>query len=432
MGRDRGRIERRILYRSLPSQKLFHRAKERFKGYSGPIGSGKSVALCQEAVRMTYLNPGRVGLLGAPTYRMLADATARSLKEILAANALPFEWHQSEATVTLTDTGSKILLRSLHEADSLRGTNLAWFGVDELTYCDESAWVRLEGRLRDPKASALSGFAVWTPKAHDWVFGRFVSDESGQYRTIFAKPRENVHLLAAVPDFYERLKKSYDEQFYRQEVLGEYIAAATSRVYHCFDRKVHVSKIERRPDLPLLWALDFNVDPMCSVVAQVDGDRVMVLGEIVLRRASTLQACEKFRERFLPHHRGVTVYGDASGSRMQTTGASDYQMVRDYFSRNQWGPFQYKIPRSNPAVRDRVALVNSRLMDATGDVRLKVNEGCPELVRDLEEVSYAEESSAIDKDRDKNRTHLSDALGYLLWEEFGPKPRVGEQNRPLL
>ncbi len=118
-GRDRGRIERRILYRSLPSQKLFHRAKERFKGYSGPIGSGKSVALCQEAIRLGYLNPGRVGLLGAPTYRMLTDATARTLEEILVANALPFEWHRSEATVMLKDTGSKILLRSLHEGPAL-------------------------------------------------------------------------------------------------------------------------------------------------------------------------------------------------------------------------------------------------------------------------------------------------------------------------
>lgn len=40
----------------------------RFKGFSGPIGSGKSQALCQEAIRLSYLNPGRQGLIGAPTY----------------------------------------------------------------------------------------------------------------------------------------------------------------------------------------------------------------------------------------------------------------------------------------------------------------------------------------------------------------------------
>ncbi|MBM3734884.1 MAG: hypothetical protein FJW39_03785 [Acidobacteria bacterium] len=424
-------IERRILYQSLPSQKAFHAAEERFKGYSGPIGSGKSVALCQEAVRLAYLNPGRAGLLGAPTYRMLADATARTLREILAENQIPHEWNHSDNIITMGDSGSKILLRSLHDAESLRGTNLAWFGVDELTYCEEEAWTRLEGRLRDPKAKRLGGFAVWTPKAHDWVYRRFVEPGGDGYRVILAKPFENTHLLNAVPDFYDRLKKSYDEQFFRQEVMGEYLAVHKARVYHAFDRKIHAVKLERRLDQPLLWALDFNVDPMCSLVAQVAGGEIRVLGEIVLRRAGTVEACGKLREKFLPHYRGVTVYGDASGNRMQTTGSSDFQMIRDYFARNQWGPFTYRVPRANPAVRDRIALVNAKLRSADGDVSLRVDPSCVELIKDFEEVSYLAGSSSIDKDRDKSRTHLSDALGYLAWEEFGPKPRVGEQDRPL-
>ena len=37
------------------------------------------------------------------------------------------------------------------EFERLRGTNLAWFGLDELTYTPEEAWLRLEGRLRDPR-----------------------------------------------------------------------------------------------------------------------------------------------------------------------------------------------------------------------------------------------------------------------------------------
>ncbi len=79
MGRT-GRIEYRdISYDPLPSQKKFHALENRFKGFSGPIGSGKSQALCQEAIRMSYMNPGRLGLLGAPTYPMLRDATQAAL-----------------------------------------------------------------------------------------------------------------------------------------------------------------------------------------------------------------------------------------------------------------------------------------------------------------------------------------------------------------
>jgi hypothetical protein len=60
------RIE--IDYVPLTSQLKFHVSTARFKGFSGPIGSGKSQALCQEAIRLSYLNPGRQGLVGAPTY----------------------------------------------------------------------------------------------------------------------------------------------------------------------------------------------------------------------------------------------------------------------------------------------------------------------------------------------------------------------------
>ncbi len=46
-----------------------------------------------------------------------------------------------------------------------------------------------------------------------------------------AKPFENRHILDQVPDFYERLQSSYDESFYKQEVLGEYLNVGGSRVF---------------------------------------------------------------------------------------------------------------------------------------------------------------------------------------------------------
>ncbi len=40
------------------------------------------------------------------------------------------------------------------------------------------------------------------------------------------------------------------------------------------------------------------------------------------------------------------------------------------------------------------------------------------MIKDLEQVTYKENSQVIDKERDPKRTHLSDALGYLVWQEF--------------
>ncbi len=420
-----------IGYQQLPSQLEFHRCKARFKGFSGPIGSGKSHALCWEAIRMSYINPGRLGLLGAPTYPMLRDATQATLLEILESKNVGYEHNKAENTLVFKDTRSKILFRPVDEFERLRGTNLAWFGLDELTYTQEESWLRLKGRLRDPKAQRLGGFAVWTPKGYDWVYQKFIADPVRGYKAVIAPAFENRYLLEKIPDFYEGLRDSYDTKFYEQEVLGAYLSMDGGRVYGTFNRHDHVQTLAVEPHLPLLWALDFNVDPMSSVIVQVTRPTVHVLDEIVIRRGSTLQACEEFLKRYPRHAAGIVVFGDASGFHQQTTGSSDYEIVQQYFQAYSTTPVSYRVPRANPGVRERVNLVNSKLQSALGTVGLLVDARCKELIKDFEQVCYKADSNQIDKDRDRLRTHLSDALGYLLWQECKPLPPIGERREPL-
>jgi hypothetical protein len=183
--------------------------------------------------------------------------------------------------------------------------------------------------------------------------------------------------------------------------------------------------------LPLYWALDFNVDPMCSLVAQKAGEEIRVLDEIVLRRASTAEACEEFHARY-PQHPALTVYGDASGARMQTAGTTDYRIIREFLTREGYKRFRFQIPVSNPSVRERIALMNAKLLSASGDSNLVVDPKCRGLIQDFEEVSFKPDSQAIDKDRDPKRTHLSDALGYLVWQECRPQAAYGERDRRLM
>jgi len=434
MDRDTGSGQRirSIAYQPLPSQLKFHSSKARFKGFSGPIGSGKSQALCQEAIKLSYLNAGRLGLMGAPTYPMLRDATILAFLEILGQNGIPYDLNKAENVLTLKDTGSRILFRSLDEFERLRGTNLAWFGVDELTYTAEEAWLRLEGRLRDPRAGRLCGYAVWTPKGFDWVYRRFIADKVDGYEATIARPYENRHLLDKVPDFYERLKRSYDQQFFEQEVLGEYLNSNSGLVYHTFKRREHVREVAADQRLPLLWALDFNVDPMSSVVVQIEDELVRVVDEIVISRASTEQACQEFWSRYAQHAAGVIIYGDASGNHMQTTGSTDYEIIRRFFRAANYDQVQQKVPRANPQVRERIMLVNAKLKSAEGQVQMVISPRCKELVKDFEQVAYKTGSTVVDKDKDPRRTHLSDALGYMVWQECRPRAPVGEQGRRLI
>lgn len=347
-------------------------------------------------------------------------------------NGIPYELNKAESVLTMKDTRSRIYFRAVDDFERLRGTNLAWFGLDELTYTAEEAWLRLEGRLRDPKAKRLCGFGVWTPKGFDWVYRRFIRDRVDGYDTVVAKPYENSYVLDAVPDFYDRLKGSYDPKFFEQEVLGEYLNVQVGVVYQGFTRARNMKAVEVDGDWPLFWALDFNVDPMSSIVAQKKGDEVRVLDEIVLSRASTEEACEEFHTRYPNHQAGIVIYGDASGQRLQTAGTTDYRIIKEFFRKTAYRNLKFRVPPSNPSVRERVALVNTKLFSAREEVSLFIHPRCKGLIMDFEEVTFKPDSSVIDKEKDPKRTHLSDALGYLIWQECRPKVAFGEQDRRLI
>lgn len=420
------------VYDPLPSQKEFAGLRTRLKGFSGPVGSGKSAALSFESIRQSYLNRGRQGLLAAPTLAMLRDATVAGLFEMMANCDVAFETKKADGELHLKPAQATILLRSLDEPERLRGTNLAWFGIDELSYAREESWQRLEARLRDPKAANLCGFAAWTPQGHDWIYRKFIHTPVAGYGCIQAKPFENRFLLENTPDYYERLESSYDPKFYRQEALGEYLNSRADRVYHCFNPAVHLAELKYDRSKPLLWALDFNVAPMTSVVAQRHRDQIHVIDEIVLDRATTEEACQEFINRYGSHSAGVDVYGDASGRNMHTTGANDYTMLQNALYRAGLRKLRIYVPPHNPPVLNRVQKVNAMLTNALGEIRLQIDPKCKELIKDFEEVLFKPDSGIVDKVRDLRRTHASDALGYLMWELFGEKPPIGEINQRLI
>jgi PBSX family phage terminase large subunit len=402
-----------------------------FKGFSGPVGSGKSQALCQEAIKLAYVNVGRCGLIGAPTYPMLRDVTQAALFEILYSNKIPYEFNKSDNHLEFLDTSSQIVFRSVDEYERLRGTNLAWFGVDELTYAPEEAWLRLEARLRDPKAKQRCGFAVWTPRGFDWVYRKFIAEPVEGYHVIKGRPYENRFLLEKVPNYYKQLERSYDPMLFQQEVLGEYLHLNAGLVYRSFRRNDHLTDLTRNRHLPLLWSLDFNVDPMASVVAQKAGTKIHVLDEIVIASATTESACKEFCERYYDHLGGVVIFGDASGNSRSTKGTSDYQIVRNRLGESGIHA-EYHIPTQNPKVKDRVDIVNAALRNQAGELGLLVDKKCKELTKDFEQVAWKDGTTEIDKQRDKQRTHLSDALGYLVYGLRGDGAACGPQSNRLL
>ena len=66
----------------------------------------------------------------------------------------------------------------------------------------------------------------------------------------------------------------------------------------------------------------------------------------------------------------LIVYGDASGYQQQTTGRSDYDMIRTHFAAHSSIEGGLPGPKSNPSVRERINLMNRQLRRRRGWWRL--------------------------------------------------------------
>jgi hypothetical protein len=99
-----------------------------------------------------------------------------------------------------------------------------------------------------------------------------------------------------------------------------------------------------------------------------------------------------------------------------TSSRTDYELIRIFFRARKQFELKLNIPPANPPVRDRVNSVNAMLRNAAGDMRTRIHPDCRELITDLQEVTWKQGSANFDLDKvsDKKRTHLTDALGYMV------------------
>jgi hypothetical protein len=375
--------------------------------------------------------PGRIAWYVAPTYRQAKRIVWNPLKELTRSYWISRP-NESDLRIELKGGGT-IALRGADSYDSLRGEGLDFVVLDEYASMSPGAWTEvLRPALADRRGKALF---IGTPRGFnhfydlheaaqgqsDWATFRFTTEEGGNVSA--------EELRSAL--------RELDERVYRQEFRASFENLTTGRVYYAFDRS-DIKPVDYDPRFPLCWSLDFNIDPACSVLCQVVHGHVQVLDEIALRDSSTYDVCKQFasrtREWVDSFHHGalpVYVYGDATGdSRKSAASRTDWQIVRDFFAgKAQEFKATFRIPSRNPEVKDRINCVNAIISNASGQRRLAVSSKCKQLIRDLEQVSWKTDANGIsigDLDRsDPLRTHLSDALGYLIAWDFPMRARIG-------
>ena len=383
-------------------------------GISAGYGAGKTRSLCAKAVHLAAANQGFIGAVMEPTGPLIRDIWQNDFDDFLDAYDIPYTFRASplpEYMLHLPGGDTKILCRSFENYGRIIGLNLAWVLADEIDTVAPSiankAFPKILGRLRAGNVRQFG--AASTPEGFRWMWNTFGSDDAQQRadrKLIKMRTADNPHLP---PDFIERLQANYDPQLLRAYLDGEFVNLTTGQVYDRFDRAKHL--ITTLPDItrePLRIGVDFNVGNMSAVITLRLDNSLTVIDEI--SGAHDTDALAQEIKRRYPEHR-IYVYPDASGGNRSTNAAqTDIQILESYGMSNQ-------SPRSNPAVRDRVAAVQALLENGKGEVRLKLSETCKRLIECLELQSWTEKG---EPDKDAGYDHMNDALGYVIWREFNP------------
>lgn len=196
-------------------QRRFWLSPVKYRCFVGGVGSGKTRAGCVEVLRMPA---GSTGMVLAPTYPMLRDATLRTFLSLVERAGILDSYNKAEMVVTLTD-GKTVLFRSADNPDRLRGPNLGWFWLDEAALMNHEAWLIMLGRLRERPGLA---WVTTTPRGFNWLHDVFTTG-GDDYVIIRSSSRENTFLPA---DFVASLEQAYTTEFARQEIDGEFTEPA--------------------------------------------------------------------------------------------------------------------------------------------------------------------------------------------------------------
>ncbi len=215
------------------AQDRFWRNPAKFRLFVGGIGSGKTRAGVVEVLRQPA---GSTGMILAPTYDMLREATLHTFLEFTQRGHILQSYNKSDRVATLTD-GKRVIFRTADDPEKLRGPNLGWFYLDEAALMEQSAWLIMIGRLRLGPGRA---WATTTPRGFNWVYDLFHTDDEN-YAIIHSSTRENVYLPAG---FIRSLETSYTSEFARQEIEGEFINPAGT----LFKRAWFTTITDRYPD----------------------------------------------------------------------------------------------------------------------------------------------------------------------------------------
>ena len=351
----------------------------------------------------------------APSYRMAKQIVWEDLKQMLRDKNWIKKINESELTITLVNA-SIIMLRSVDNPDSIRGLGLDHIVIDEAADVSNllDVWnAVLRPTLSDREGSAL---IISSPKGRGDLYELYLNEQrlpdwkSWQFTTLEGG---NVS-----EDEIEAAKRDMDERTFKQEYLAKWVDYS-GLIYYAFGKH----NIIQRDDLldvntMLNIGIDFNVSPLCAVIAVKTQLGLHIIDEIEMYGSDTQEMCAEIQRKY--KNRRAIVYPDASGAQRRTSAGG----ITDHIILSNAG-FQLKVGAVNPAVKDRIAAVNSVMKH--DNIRLTIDPKCVKVINGLSKHVYKEGTRQPEKD--SGLDHFNDALGYMVNHLFplNLKPRTSHE-----
>lgn len=402
-----------------PKQADVYASRARFKVLVAGRRTGKTWYARTRMLSAALQTPGRYWYI-APTRIMAKDIFWSDLKAACDPSWLRRAPMETELRLDLVG-GGEIQLHGGEDPDALRGRRLHGVIFDEFADMALEVWTEA---IR-PALADTQGWAEFlgTPKAfnhfHDLYLRGQSPEHAGEWASWQFKTIDNPFIPASE---VEAARADMDARSFRQEFEASFEALA-GRVYSEFGRQKHIAAVTLERSLPVCVSFDFNINPATAVIGQANRDECRVWREVFLTHTggeATRSAVAKVQQLLAAAGwRGqVRLYGDASGTAAKTTGPSDHAVVMSAFPGAVWC-----IPKANPHVRDRIAAVNGRCRTADGQTHLVVDPSCTHVVADLEQVIFAD-NGELDKKSNPMLTHISDALGYWVHQDWPPVSKI--------
>ena len=397
--------------------------------YQGGFGSGKTFCGSLLGILLALKYPKIKGLVGALTYPLVRDTTLATYFEHLEnlgfRENFDYSFSKTEKLLRFKN-GSEIMFRHFEEPEKLKSLNLGFAQIEEMSDVPQSVFLMLLGRLRQQPQPGWKNFQYrlfghTNPETRKgWIYSTFAEKPAKNYRLIIAPTTENTFLPSG---FVDELKKTYDIDYFTQNVLGEWVDTDEALVVKGFsDDNIRTLDYDERLDLHL--SCDFNVDPMSWLVAHKSDDKVFFIDEIIMENTTTACAMDEFLRRYPAHKGRIVINGDASGdNRSCTSEFTNYSLMLRKLTLHGYSNVDIEIRPYNPPIKNRVTAFNTLIRSAAGDVRIFISPKCEKLIYNLKNLKYHPGSSQIDvptyhqirKNRElKFLSHPFDAASYLV------------------